>query len=133
MKYFSTLKILSALLCSAAFTVVAFAHEGHDHNKAEGNSAGSFIKTDAAKVTAEWLAQAKKDYPLTLCPVSEDKLEEGDMGQPQDYVYRQEGKPDQLVRLCCNHCVKDFKKDPAKFLKIIDDAAAVKTKAGLTK
>ena len=55
------------------------------------------------------------------------------MGPPQDYVYRQEGKPDRLVRLCCNHCVRDFKKDPAKYLKMIDDAAAAKAKAGASK
>jgi hypothetical protein len=32
------------------------------------------------------------------------------------------------VRLCCKGCVKEFKKDPAKYLKIIDDAAAAKAK-----
>ena len=133
MKFSSSTKIISSLICSATLTTFAFAHEGHDHGTADADSAGSFIKADAAKVTAEWLAQAKKDYPLATCPVSEDKLEDGDMGPPQDYVYRREGKPDQLVRLCCNHCVKDFKKAPAKFLKLIDDAAAAKTKAGSTK
>ena len=76
-------------------------------------------KTDAA-----WLAKARADYPLTTCSVSGDKLDGGDMGQPLDYVYKQAGKTDRLIRFCCKDCLKDFKKDPAKYLKAIDDAAA---------
>jgi hypothetical protein len=65
---------------------------------------------------------------MTTCVVSGDKLEDGDMGPPIDYIHKEEGKPDRLVRLCCKGCVKDFKKDPAKYLKMIDDAAAAKAK-----
>jgi hypothetical protein len=79
---------------------------------------------DSSATTAE----AKADYPLSTCVVSGDKLEGGDMGPPIDYVYKQEGKPDRLVRFCCKGCIKDFKKDPAKYLKKIDDAAAAKAK-----
>ncbi len=132
MKFFSFLKILSTLAFSVALTTFALAHEGHHKDKAD-QADGSFIKADEAKVSAEWLAKAKAAYPLDACMVSEDKLEGGDMGPPVDYVYRQEGKPDRLVRLCCNHCVRDFKKDPAKYLKMIDDAAAAKAKAAPAK
>jgi len=69
---------------------------------------------------------AKADYPLTTCVVSGDKLESGDMGDPIDYIYKEEGKPDRLVRLCCKGCIKTLKKEPAKYLKKIDDAAAAK-------
>lgn len=65
-------------------------------------------------------------YPLTTCIISGDKLEDGDMGPPINYVYKEEGKPDRLVRFCCKGCIKTFKKDPAKYLKQIDDAAAAK-------
>ena len=58
--------------------------------------------------------------------VSGDELKPGEMGPPIDYVYKQEGKPDRLVRFCCKNCIKDFKKDPAKYLQKIDDAAAKK-------
>lgn len=126
----SSLKILTALLICVASAPLVLAHEGHnkDKAKAESTQTGTLIKADAAGVSAEWLAKAKAEYPLNTCMVSEDKLEEGDMGPPQDMVYRQEGHPDRLVRLCCNHCVRDFKKDPAKYLKMIDDAAAAKAK-----
>ena len=35
-----------------------------------------------------------------------------------------EGKPDRLVRFCCESCIKDFDQEPAKYLKAIDEAAA---------
>ncbi|MFZ5494296.1 MAG: hypothetical protein ACOZE5_03035 [Verrucomicrobiota bacterium] len=127
MKSFSLSKILAVLVASTALTTLVFAHDGHKKTGADAD--GSLIKIEKAGVSAEWLAQAKAGYPSDSCPVSADKLEGGDMGPPQDYVYREEGKPDRLVRLCCNHCVRDFKKEPAKFLKMLDDAAAAKAKA----
>ncbi len=56
-----------------------------------------------------------KDYPLTTCPVSKDKL--GDMGAPKDLVMG-----GRLIRLCCAACEKDVRKDPAKFIAVIDEA-----------
>lgn len=75
-------------------------------------------------------AQAVADYPVDYCVVSGDKLEDGDMGPPVNYVYKQEGKPDRLVRFCCKGCIKDFNKDPEKYLQAIDEAAAAKAKGG---
>ena len=59
---------------------------------------------------------AAKPYPLTTCVVSGEKL--GSMGKP--FVYDHEGRE---VRFCCKNCVKDFKKEPAKYLKQLDDPA----------
>jgi hypothetical protein len=70
------------------------------------------------------LMKAKASYPLDTCVVSGEKLEGGDMGGPVDYIHKEEGKPDRLVRFCCKSCIKKFKKDPAKYLKVIDDAVA---------
>ena len=56
-----------------------------------------------------------KTYPLTTCVVSGEKL--GEMGKP--YVYKYEGRE---VQLCCKNCLKDFSKDPEKYLKKLDDA-----------
>jgi hypothetical protein len=70
---------------------------------------------------------AKAAYPLTTCVVSGDKLV-GDMGGPIDYVYTVKGQPDRLVRFCCKDCIKDFEKEPAKYLKKIDEAAAANAK-----
>ena len=68
-------------------------------------------------------APAAAAYPLKVCVVSGEELG-GDMGDTVDYVYHQEGKPDRLVKLCCSKCVARFKKDPAKYLKKLDEAAA---------
>ena len=58
---------------------------------------------------------AAKPYPLTTCVVSGEKL--GSMGKP--FAYDHEGRE---IRFCCKNCVKDFKKEPAKYLKKLDDA-----------
>ena len=43
------------------------------------------------------------------------------MGEPVTLVH--EG---QTVKFCCKGCIKDFKKDPAKYLKKLDQPAAGK-------
>ena len=60
--------------------------------------------------------EAKPAYPLQNCLVSGEKLG-GDMGKP--YVFTYEGKE---VELCCKSCKKDFDKDPAKYMKALEDA-----------
>ncbi len=63
-----------------------------------------------------------KAYPLTTCVVSGEKL--GEMGKP--YTFTHEG---QEIQLCCKSCLKDFKKDPAKYVKKLNDAKAKEKKA----
>lgn len=63
-------------------------------------------------------------YPLTTCVVSGEPL--GDMGKPVDYIHKEEGKPDRLVKFCCKMCGSSFKRNPAKYLAILDAAAAGK-------
>ena len=72
-------------------------------------------------------AKAKADYPLTTCLVSDEKL--GGMGDPIEHLYKEKGKPDRLVLFCCKDCVADFEKEPAKYLKKLDDAVAAKAAA----
>ena len=62
-----------------------------------------------------------KPDKLTTCPVSGDKL--GEMGAPFVFVYK-----GQEVKLCCKDCKKDFDKDPAKYIKKIEAAAAKEKK-----
>jgi hypothetical protein len=85
---------------------------------ADNSAAGKSAAPDAA-----WLAQAKAAYPLKTCVVSDEAIG-GSMGEGIDYVYKQAGQPDRLVRFCCKDCRKDFDKEPAKYLKLIDEAAA---------
>lgn len=69
-------------------------------------------------VAAARADEAKKDaYPLDTCVVSGEKL--GAHGEP--YIFHYEGRE---VRFCCKMCRKDFLKEPAKYLKMLDAAAA---------
>ena len=49
------------------------------------------------------------------CRNDDEKL--GEHGKP--YVFTHEG---QEIKMCCKDCLKDFKKEPAKYLKKIEDA-----------
>ena len=73
--------------------------------------------------------ELKKTYPLKTCSVSGDNLESNDMGEsPLDYLYTQKNADGtetvRLIRFCCKGCVTKFKKDPEKYLKMLDDAQA---------
>lgn len=55
-------------------------------------------------------------YPLKTCVVSKEEI--GEHGKPVKVT-----APDGTdVYLCCKQCVKDFKKDPAKYAKMVKDA-----------
>ena len=56
----------------------------------------------------------------STCPVSGDHL--GGMGTPINYVYKREGKPDQLIRLCCRHCLSVFLGNREKYLAKLEAA-----------
>lgn len=60
-----------------------------------------------------------KDYPLAKCVVSDEKL--GEHGKPVKVTSNGTD-----VWLCCKMCVKDFNKNPAKFVKMVNDAKARK-------
>jgi len=59
-------------------------------------------------------------YPLKTCAVSGEAFG-GDMGKPVKVTH--DGTD---VYLCCKSCLKDFKADPAKYVKKVKDAAAKK-------
>jgi hypothetical protein len=59
--------------------------------------------------------QKAKPYPLKTCVVSGETL--GEMGAP--HVFTHEGRE---IKLCCKSCLKDFNKEPAKFVKKIEAA-----------
>jgi YHS domain-containing protein len=95
--------LIEGVILAAAFAVLPLSLRADD-----GSSAGSAD------------AKAKPDM-LKTCPVSGNKL--GEMGDPYVFVYQ-----GQEVKMCCPNCKKDFAKDPAKYLKKIQDAAATPQK-----
>ncbi|MEK6701595.1 MAG: hypothetical protein AABZ53_04980 [Planctomycetota bacterium] len=85
---------------------------GDESEKAE------FLKDPAKHLAAldkATIEKQTKDYPLKTCLVSKEKL--GSMGDPKDLVIA-----GRLIRLCCSSCEKDVRKDPAKFIALVDMA-----------
>jgi YHS domain-containing protein len=78
---------------------------------------GGFLAGCAGDPATPAVQAQVKPYTLTNCVVSGDKL--GEMGDPYVFVY--EGRE---IKFCCKGCVKDFKKDPAKYVKKIEEAEA---------
>ena len=69
--------------------------------------------TSAADKKAEKKVIAVKPYPLTTCIVAGDKLDD------EPCVFEYQGRQ---IKLCCNGCKKDFDKEPAKFIKQLEEA-----------
>jgi hypothetical protein len=114
-----------ALVATLAFTAAVVA-ASHDHARpapepgAPGESSAKAGRLDApTEKDAAWLAKARAKYPLKTCVVSKEEL--GAMGEGSEFTYRLDGQPDRLVRFCCDSCVDDFKKDPPKYLALLDE------------
>ncbi len=60
-------------------------------------------------------AAKAKPYPLKACIVSDEEFDK-DM-KPYTFTYQ-----GQEIKLCCKDCLKDFNKEPAKYMKKISDA-----------
>lgn len=73
------------------------------------------LKTSMKKLDAAIIAKQTANYPLETCAVLGGKL--GGMGKPIDLIHR-----NQLVRLCCQGCIKTFEKNPVKYMIKIADA-----------
>lgn len=87
--------------------------------KVRDNPAAAFDKLDAAIVASQAAA-----YPIKTCPVSGEAFDT-DM-KPVDLIYE-----NRLYRLCCNSCVKEIAKTPAKYAAMLDAAYADAQRAGI--
>lgn len=88
-------------------------HSGHDHaahekkpeTKPEGAAAPA-APAETAAATSK-LPAGVKPYPLDVCLVEGDKLD------ASAFSFVHQG---QEVKFCCDGCLPEFKKDPAKYL-----------------
>jgi hypothetical protein len=68
------------------------------------------------KISEAW--KKVKPYPLATCIASDEDIDPehavGLVHEGREFIF------------CCKSCVKDFKKEPAKFVKKFDEAAAKK-------
>lgn len=65
-----------------------------------------------------------KPYPLDTCIVSDEKLDADPGMKPYTFTHG-----DQEFKLCCKSCLKDFNKNPGKYVKKLKDAEAAKKDA----
>lgn len=113
-----------SLLCLFAFAAgfltpsIARAHD-------DPSRTPTFVLVDD-KTDKAWLSEARAKYPIDTCVVSGERLDDHAESKRQDIIYREPGKPDRLVRFCCKSCIKDFEKDPARYLELLDEAGAKK-------
>lgn len=99
------MKTSKYLLIATLFTgLTSLVVHAADKAPAPNSSSASSAKDEKAK-----------PYPLNFCVVSDEKFEGSDM-KPVEMVY--EG---QTMKFCCKSCVKDFKKDPKKYLTKLDE------------
>ena len=91
-------KVLALAVLAGATTILftGCASDSHDHS---GHSHGV----------------AAKPYPLSTCLVTGEAFEHG-----KPYTFVHDG---QEIKLCCKDCLADFNKEPAKYLKKIEDEA----------
>ena len=94
-----SLKLIAGIILTAAFVAVPQA-----------------VRADNTNSVGSAAIKPKPDL-LTTCPVSGDKL--GEMGKPLVFVYQ-----GQEVKLCCGGCKSTFDKDPAKYIKKIEEGEA---------
>ncbi len=73
----------------------------------------TYVASPLGGFAADKRTEKAKAYPLDKCIVSDEKL--GEMGEPFAFVHN-----GQEIKLCCKSCQKDFKKDPAKYLKKLE-------------
>lgn len=92
----------------ATVGLISGCDSGHDHSSHKHESAAPAAAPEPSDPNV-------KPYPLKTCVVSGEEL--GKMGKPARIVY--EG---QEILFCCGGCEKDFRKEPAKFMKKIADA-----------
>ena len=88
-------------------------------NRFFGGIAAVILLTGISSGLAADKSAKPKPYPLKTCVVSGEKL--GEMGKPVVYEYK--GRE---IKFCCKDCIKDFKKDPDKYVKKLEEAEAKK-------
>lgn len=114
----SKLIILSAVVLMFSASQV-FAEGGHDHGEhseevSEGK--GSMMEHKGSKGSMLEKGHSESiNVGNKICPVSGEEIG-GAMGEGVEVEH--EGK---IYNLCCKMCAKDFKKDPAKYIEIINE------------
>ena len=88
---------------------LVYAHEKEAHK-------GSMVD---GEITAEKMKSGTINVGNAICPISGELI--SDVGEGNGVQIEHEGK---IYNVCCKFCAKDFKKNPEKFIKIIENNLA---------
>ncbi len=103
-----TFMVIIAGLFAVGISKISFAQTGHmEHNK----QAADAVSHASQQVT---------DAGNQICPVSGEKINEKTKA-----TYGYKGK---VYNFCCAMCIDEFKKDPAKYIKKVDEELKAKQK-----
>ncbi len=100
-----------ALLFHPGYT---FAQEDMNHNEHMGST---MQHQDEQTTTSPQAVEVGNKF----CPVSGNKVDDGKMGEAVKIEHN--GK---IYNLCCPMCIKDFKKNPEKYIKILEEKGDLK-------
>ena len=90
-----------------------FAHEGEEHDESKEDK-GSMMEHKGSVV--EEHHSELPNVGNKICPVSGEVI--ADVGDGKGVQVEHEGK---VYNFCCSMCAKDFKKNPEKFIKKINE------------
>jgi hypothetical protein len=79
--------------------------------------AAALLALTGVEVAADSPGVKAKPYPMKTCVVSGEEL--GKDADMKPHVFNYQG---QEVKLCCKGCLKDFNKEPSKYIKKIEEA-----------
>lgn len=82
---------------------------------------GGSISTEVTVKPSISAKKKAKPYLLKKCIVSDEDL--GSMGDPIIFVYK-----GQEIKVCCKPCIKKFKKNPKKYIKLLTEKTKKKSK-----
>ena len=109
--------IITTSAIALAIAGLAFAHEGDgDHDEMLEHQGAMMDQAQAPAVTDANTA-APVEVGNKICPVSGDEV--GEMGEIVKKEYK--GK---VYNFCCKMCLKDFDKDPEKYVKKVEEMMA---------
>ena len=101
-------------------------HKGREIRFCCGGCVDSFSKDSAGylkRIDEQIIEQQLAVYPLETCVVSGEEIGSEKEGAV-NHVYK-----NRLARFCCSGCIREFGKDPGKYLEKLDQAVIEKQKA----
>lgn len=114
--------ILGAIIFVSGMSKLSFAMMcgGHSQHQQTAQAESGELKHGEHEATTETTKQAV-NAGNKICPVSGEKIGEG----MEAVTYEYEGK---TYNFCCAMCIDEFKKDPQKYIKKVEEELQAESK-----